>query len=256
MTGFLHRRLAHPLTRGMDIDDPQTTALRLQIIRSKPFLRKLYEEWYRDIATHFPSDAQVLELGSGAGFLKEFIPQLITSELFSTPGAERVIDAQAIAMAEASLDGIVMTDVLHHIPDCSSFFHEAARVIRPGGRVVMIEPWNTTWSRWVYQHLHHEPFEPDAREWRIPISGPLSGANGALPWIIFQRDRALFEASHPQWRIVRILPIMPFAYLLSGGVSLRSFLPGWMYQPVRLLEQRCNEASRAMFAMITLKRQA
>ena len=255
MTGVFHRWLAHPLTRGMDIDDPHTTALRLQIIRSKPFLRKLYEEWYRDIATHFPSDALVLELGSGAGFLKEFIPQLITSELFSTPGVERVIDAQAIAMAEASLDGIVMTDVLHHIPDCSSFFHEAARVIRPGG-VVMIEPWNTTWSRWVYQHLHHEPFEPDAREWRIPISGPLSGANGALPWIIFQRDRALFEAKYPQWHIVRILPIMPFAYLLSGGVSLRSFLPGWMYQPVRLLEQRCNEASRAMFAMITLKRQA
>ncbi|MDD5723455.1 MAG: class I SAM-dependent methyltransferase [Syntrophales bacterium] len=254
MAGFLHRWLAHPLTRGMDIDDPQTTALRLQIIRSKPFLRKLYEEWYRDIATHFPSDARVLELGSGAGFLKEFVPQLITSELFSTPGVERVIDAQAIAMAEASLDGIVMTDVLHHIPDCSSFFHEAARVIRPGGRVVMIEPWNTTWSRWVYQHLHHELFEPDAREWRIPLSGPLSGANGALPWIIFQRDRALFEARHPQWRIVSILPIMPFAYLLSGGVSLRNFLPGWMYQPVRFLEQRYNEAFRAMFAVITLLR--
>ena len=256
MAGFFHHWLAHPLTRGMNIDDPHTTALRLQIIRSKPFLRKLYEEWYRDMATHFPSDARVLELGSGAGFLKEFIPQLITSELFSTPSVERVIDAQAIAMAEASLDGIAMTDVLHHIPDCSSFFHEAARVIRPGGKVVMIEPWNTTWSRWVYQHLHHEPFEPDAREWRIPISGPLSGANGALPWIIFHRDRALFETRHPQWGIVRIRPTMPFAYLLSGGVSLRSLLPGWMYQPVRLLEQRCNEAARAMFAMITLKRRA
>jgi SAM-dependent methyltransferase len=256
MTGFLHRWLAHPLTRGKDIDDPQTTALRLQIIRSKPFLRKLYEEWYRHIATHFPSDARVLELGSGAGFLKEFIPQLITSELFSTPGVDRIIDAQAIAMAEASLDGIVMTDVLHHIPDCSAFFREAARVIRPGGKVVMIEPWNTTWSRWVYQHLHHEPFEPEARDWQIPSSGPLSGANGALPWIIFQRDRTLFESRHPQWRIECILPIMPFAYLLSGGVSLRGLLPRWMYQPIRFLEQRCNEASRAMFAMITLKRQA
>jgi SAM-dependent methyltransferase len=256
MTGFFHRWLAHPLTRGKDIDDPQTTALRLQIIRSKPFLRKLYEEWYRHIATHFPSDARVLELGSGAGFLKEFIPQLITSELFSTPGVELVIDAQAIAMADASLDGVVMTDVLHHIPDCTSFFHETARVIRPGGRVVMIEPWNTAWSRWVYQHLHHEPFEPDALEWRIPISGPLSGANGALPWIIFQRDRALFESRHPQWALIDIVPAMPLAYLLSGGVSLRSFLPGWVYRPVRFLEQHCNEGSWAMFAMITLKRQA
>lgn len=255
MLGFLQRWLAHPLTRGMNIDDPQTTALRLHIIRSKPFLRKLYEEWYRHIAIHFPPDARVLELGSGAGFLNEFISQLITSELFSAPGVERIIDAQAIAMADASLDGIVMTDVLHHIPDCSLFFHEAARVICFGGKVVMIEPWNTTWSRWVYQRLHHEPFEPDAPEWRIPVSGPLSGANGALPWIIFQRDRTSFESRHPEWRIECIRPIMPFAYLLSGGVSMRSLLPGWMYQPVRWLEQRCNETSRAMFAIITLKRQ-
>jgi hypothetical protein len=213
MTGYLHRWLAHFLARGVDINDPQTTALQRQIIRSKPFLRKLYEKWSRDIATHFPSDTGVLELGSGAGFLKEFIPQLITSELFPTPGVERVIDVQVIAMAKASLDGIVMMDVRHHIPDCSSFFHDAARVIRPGWKVVMIEPWNTTWSRWVYQYLHHEPFEPDVQEWRIPISGPLSAANGSLPWIIFPRDRALFETRHPQWRIVSILPIMPFAWL-------------------------------------------
>lgn len=256
MTGFLHQWLAHPLTKGMNIDDPHTTALRLKIIRSKPFLRKLYEEWYHRIAMHFPPEARVLELGSGAGFLKEFIPQLITSELFSTPSVERIIDAQAIEMADGSLDGIVMTDVLHHIPDCRSFFHEAARVVRSEGKIVMIEPWHTTWSRWVYQRLHHEPFEPDAREWRIPISGPLSGANGALPWIIFQRDRSSFESLHPEWRIDSICPIMPIAYLLSGGVSLRSLLPGWMYRPVRLLERHCNEASLAMFAMIILKRQA
>ena len=255
MKSVLTQWLAHPLTRGMNIDNPQTTALRLHIIRSKPFLRKLYEEWYRRIAMHFPPDTRVLELGSGAGFLKEFIPQLITSELFSAPGVERIIDAQVIAMGDASLDGIVMTDVLHHIPDCSLFFHEAARVIRVGGKVVMIEPWNTSWSRWVYQRLHHEPFEPGAREWRIPSSGPLSGANGALPWIIFQRDRVLFESRHPEWRIECIQSIMPFAYLLSGGVSMRSLLPGWMYQPVRWLEHHCHEAPRAMFAEITLKRQ-
>lgn len=44
MTDLLQRWLAHPLTRGMNIDYPQTTALRLRVIRSKPFLRKLYEE--------------------------------------------------------------------------------------------------------------------------------------------------------------------------------------------------------------------
>lgn len=254
MSGFLHRSIMHPLTRGMDIDDPDTTALRLQIIQSKPFLRKLYEEWYQRIAICFPTGAQVLEIGSGAGFLKSLMPDLITSELFPTPSVELVIDAQSITLSDASLDGIVMTDVLHHLPDCTSFFREATRVIRVGGHIVMIEPWNTPWSRLVYTQLHHEPFEPNAPEWRIPPSGPLSGANGALPWIIFHRDRSIFDQRHPNLRIERITPIMPFAYLLSGGVSLRSILPGWMYWFIRFLEQHSNEPSWAMFAMIIVKR--
>jgi hypothetical protein len=57
--------LAHPLTRGMDIDDPRTTQLRKEIIRSKPFLRSIYQEWYRDIVAALPSgNDPVLELGS------------------------------------------------------------------------------------------------------------------------------------------------------------------------------------------------
>ena len=255
LTDLLNKWLAHPLTRGMNIDQPHTTALRKQIINSKPFLEKLYDEWYCRISAKFPHDARVLELGSGPGFLKKFMPLLITSELFPTPGIDMVIDALAIDMDEASVDGIVMTSVLHHIPDCSRFFQEASRVIRNEGRLVMIEPWNTTWARWIYTHLHHELFEPHTKEWSFQTTGPLSGANGALPWIIFQRDRALFEARFPQWRIVSIVPIMPVTFLLSGGVSLRSLLPGWMYSPVRFFEQIFKEELWAMFAIITLERQ-
>lgn len=249
--------LVHPLTKGLNIDDPNTTALRLQIIRSKPFLKKIYEEWYRLIAENFTVGEIVVELGSGAGFLKEIMPQgLITSELFPKPGVDRVIDAQSIYMPDSSLDGIVMTDVLHHIPDCSSFFSECVRLIRPGGRIVMIEPWNTSWSRLVYSHLHHEPFEPNAgMEWQIPLSGPLSGANGALPWIIFHRDRTLFEQRYPKLRVEKVVPMMPVTYLLSGGVSLKSFFPGCLYHFVRFLERHSNEKGWAMFAVISLKRE-
>lgn len=254
MAGFFKRLIAHPLTKGMDIDDPQTTALRLQIIRSKPFLRKLYEEWYLQIASCFDSGAQVLELGSGAGFLKEFIPGLLTSELFPTPGVKLEINAQSIALADSSLDGIVMTDVLHHLTDCSSFFREGARVLRSGGKIVMIEPWNSSWSCWVYTHLHHEPFNPDATSWKFPSSGPLSGANSALPWIVFKRDRVLFAERHPELRLVSIAPMMPFAYLLSGGVSLRGFLPRWMYGFIRYMERQSTESTQAMFAMIIVER--
>jgi len=95
--------------------------------------------------------------------------------------------------------------------------------------MVMIEPWVTSWSRLVYRHLHHEPFRPQATEWECPANGPLSGANGALPWMIFERDRDQFEREYLVWQVRLIKPLMPFRYLVSGGVSMRSLMPSWSF---------------------------
>ena len=234
---MLKRLLAHPLTRDLDLDDPRTTALRRSIIQAKPFLRQLYSEWYREICDAIPEgDAPVLGLGSGAGFLDEFLPGLITSDVFRIPHLSLVLDGCALPFRTASLRGIAMTEVLHHIPDAESFLAEAARCVRPGGVVVMIEPWVTAWSRFVWGPLHHEPFLPDGESWTIPPSGPLSGANGALPWIVFERDRKIFHERFPVWEIRSIRVNLPLRYLLSGGVSLRSLMPGWSFAAWRRLE--------------------
>lgn len=246
------RFLSHPLTRGLSVDDPRTTLLRRDLIQDKTFLRVLYSEWYERIMKILPKKNDVLELGSGAGFLQEILPGVITSEVFETPGVQLVTDACHLPFPDKSLSAIVMTDVFHHIPDVGRFFLEATRCIHPGGKIVMIEPWRTSWSEWVYVHLHSEPFSVDS-DWKIPRTGPLSGANGALPWIVFQRDRALFEAQYPQWLIKNIEPMMPFSYLLSGGVSMRSLVPGWMYRPIRAGEQILNQNNWAMFALIELE---
>jgi SAM-dependent methyltransferase len=253
MPGLLHRILAHPLTKDMDVDDPRTTALRREIIQNKAFLKQIYREWYARLATRMQPDGRFLELGSAAGFFREFVPNLITSEIFPTPGVDRIVDARNLPFANDELDGIVMTDVLHHITDVARFFHEATRCIRPGGQVLMIEPWNTPWSRWVYQRLHSEPFEPEGC-WTIPDTGPLSGANGALPWILFERDLGRFQKEFPAWRVEPIELLMPFSYLLSGGVSMRAFVPGWAYRPIRWIESRPNQNRWAMFALIRLKK--
>ncbi|HEY6464375.1 MAG TPA: hypothetical protein VIY69_00190 [Candidatus Acidoferrales bacterium] len=86
MASLLYRWLAHPLTAGRDLDDPATTQLRKQIVQTKPFLRTIYNEWYSTIAAQLPTvEGPVLELGSGAGHCAEFIPGLITSEIFLCP---------------------------------------------------------------------------------------------------------------------------------------------------------------------------
>jgi hypothetical protein len=60
--------LAEPLTRGLDLDDPRTTALRRDILQRKPFLRRIYDEWYRHIAAAGRLGQVMLELGSQGGF--------------------------------------------------------------------------------------------------------------------------------------------------------------------------------------------
>jgi SAM-dependent methyltransferase len=258
LPGALLRRIfAHPLTASLDLDDPATTELRKQIISSKPFLKAIYDEWYGMLLRALPAgEGEVLELGSGAGYCAEVIPGLITSEVFPCRNIKVVLDAQRLPFDARSLRAIVMTNVLHHIPDATRFFTEAVRCLRPGGKIVMIEPWVTWWSRIVYQHLHHEPFDPDATNWSFPTQGPLSGANGALPWILLVRDRSKFETNFPQLAIEQIRPFLPLRYLVSGGVGMRSLMPGFMHSPWAALENMLEpQMSRlGMFAFVSLHR--
>jgi hypothetical protein len=49
---------------------------------------------------------------------------------------------------------------------------------------------------------------------------------------------------------------MPFRYLLSGGVSLRSLAPAWSFHICRCIEQALGPGMKwlAMFACIVLER--
>ena len=257
MLSLLRRWLSHPLTAGRDLDDPATTDLRKEIVQSKPFLKAIYNEWYSMIATQLPAiKGPVVELGSGAGYCGEFIPGLITSEIFFCPSVRLVADAQQLPFADSSLRAMVFTDVLHHMPDARRFFAEARRSLRPGGKILMIEPWVSSWSKFVYTRLHHEPFRPEAKDWAFPSSGPLSGANGALPWVVFERDRREFEAKFPELAIERIRPFMPFRYLVSGGVGMRNLMPMFTHGPWLRLENTLEAfmPRLAMFAAITVVR--
>jgi SAM-dependent methyltransferase len=255
---FIRKSLAHPRTRRLGLDDPRTTVARRVIVREKPFLRRVYADWYTKLVATLPHNpGWVLELGSGAGFLREFIPrQLIASERIQCSGVDVILDGQRLPFADNSLRAIVMTDVLHHLPQVRAFLSEAQRCVKPAGVVSMIEPWVTRWSRIIYGRLHHEPFLPEAASWEFPAKGPLSGANGALPWIVFFRDRPEFETEFPGLCIETITPLMPFRYLVSGGVSLRNLMPLWAYPALEygesMLAKRMNHW--AMFAMIVLRR--
>jgi SAM-dependent methyltransferase len=235
--GLLKSLLAEPLTRTLDVDDPNTTELRLQIIKKKPLVRLVYDAWYRLIVARIPTgDGSVLELGSGSGYFRDFVPDLIRSDVFFCTNADLVVDARHLPFSTGSLKAIVMTDVFHHIQHVELFLREATRCLRPGGRIVMIEPWVSHWSKFIWK-VHPEPFLPEAPTWDIPHGGPLSHANIALPWIVFVRDKGLLHANFPELAIQEVLPMMPFLFLVSGGLSLRSLVPARAYRSIERLER-------------------
>ena len=252
--------LAHPLTQGLDIDSPEMTIRRARIIQQKAFLKCFYQKCYRLIARSLPSSIKgpVLEIGSGAGFLKEYIPGLLTSEILHIPTVDVICDGRKLPYKSTSLRGIVMLDVFHHIPSVKSFLKTAARCVKPGGAIVMIEPWNTRWSRFVYKYLHHEPFDQNVSEWNLPFFGPLSQANSALPWVVFERDREVLEHGFPNWRIENINLHSPLSYLLSGGISYRVSLPAFLFKICNKFENLLKPwiGYWAMFATIKLIRRS
>ena len=249
--------LERPETRGLALDAPETTRRRRAILANSPLLRLVYDDWYSRIRQALPEPpGSVVELGSGPGFLRDLIPELIRSDILPCDEVDVLVDGAQLPFVDSSLRAIVMTNVLHHLPRVESFLRSAARCVRPGGALVMIEPWVTQWSRFVYGRLHHEPFDPAARSWHFSARGPLSDANGALPWIVFERDRDRLEREFPQWQVERIEPFMPFRYLITGGFSTRTFMPRWVFASCATAERTLRPCLRhlAMFAIFVVRR--
>ena len=254
---MIRKFLAHPLTRAMDLDNAQTTALRKEVLASKPFLQKIYLDWYALLSAEVNHLLGIkVELGSGAGFLKQHIPGLKTSEVFFLPFIDVVLDGMVIPFANNTISAMLMVDVFHHIPNVAKFLSEVERILLTQGRLVLIEPWVSNWSSIVYPRLHHEPYDTAVKHWQFSATGPLSASNQALPWIVFQRDAALFQQKFPSLKICKIQPIMPFRYIFSGGIALRNLMPSWTYRFWRAVDRffERNGGRWGMFALIVLEK--
>ncbi len=245
-------------TSEFDLDDPQRTIEHAEIIKSKPFLKKLYQDWYSSfvkVLSQLPQ-GKMIEIGSGGGFLKEMIPTVITSDVLPLPDCEMCFSAEHLPFQNEELSAIFMVNVLHHIPDVKKFFSEAQLKLKKGGMIVMVETAHTPFSKFIYQRFHHEPFDPTVTDWKLPEGGPMSISNQALPWIIFKRDRKLFESLYPNLKIESIKYHTPFRYILSGGVSRKAFVPDWSFGLFTTLEKILTPFSKlsSLFFTVTVRK--
>src|SRR5215213_8484099 len=110
-----------------DLDDPLRTEEHEKIIRSKPFLKKLYLEWYDELGKQLPSlpEGKIIELGSGGGFIKDIFPQVTTSDVMQLDSCDMCFTAENIPLENNSVSAYFMLNVFHHIPNPEKFLIEA-----------------------------------------------------------------------------------------------------------------------------------
>ncbi len=138
-----------------------------------------------------------------------------------------------------------MVDVLHHLEFPIMFFREAARVLRPGGRVLMVEPAITWGSTVFYRLFHHEPVRTsaDALAEGAPHPGrnPYEG-NQAIPTVLATRERDRFHRLLPELCVARVEWFSLAAYPLSGGFKPWSLVGAGMARRMLRIERALEPA--------------
>lgn len=210
----------------------------------KPVLRRVYEPWFQALLDAAPRGARVLEVGAGPGFLAEAARRLrpdlcwVASDLHPAPWNTLAADAGRLPLAAARVDAVVGLDVLHHLGTPATFFREAARVLRPGGALALVEPWITPLSWPVYRFLHQEDCRLGVDPWDpFPGAGKDSfDGDAAVPW------KMVRTAPDARWaelgfRPPRVVPLNAFAYLLSLGFRPASLLPAPLAGPLLAVDR-------------------
>lgn len=198
---------------------------RRAVWEQKYAIRACYRSWYermRPFTTVGPS----IEIGAGSGGLKDFWPGLRTTDLVPTPHIDVAADAGRLPFADDSIANVVCIDLLHHLIDPHGFLHETARVLRPGGRMLAIEPYLTPFSWPVYRAFHHEDvwFRGYQRRQAGGKTDPWQG-NLAVANLLFDRELSDWDRRHPELRIRHRRPFSLLDFQLAGGFKRYSFLP-------------------------------
>jgi SAM-dependent methyltransferase len=223
-----------------------------ELWQKKRALRVLYRDYHRQLLENCPKGA-ILDLGGGTAHIKESNPDVISVDILKFPGIDVVADAHRLPFGNGCLAGIVMLDVLHHLERPIEFLKEAARVLKPGGRLVMIEPAMTMVARRFYDRFHEEPVDMSADPCAPVVIDPDRDpfdANQAIPTLLFAgaQAREAFHQTVPSLKVCRVDWHSLFAYPMSGGFQKWSLIPGALVEPMLALERKVPIAVRKRLA--------
>jgi len=240
--------------------DPRLLQHR-RVWQEKEALRLIYADYHRRLLAVCPP-GPLLDIGGGSGHIKEFRPDAICADILPFPALDLVCDAHRLPFPAGHFAGIVMLDVLHHLLRPLDFLKEAARILRPGVVLAMIEPGMSLLSYPFYRYLHHEgadlradPFaEPETSGRRDPFD-----SNQAIPTLLFERKRHASRLAQalPELQLRSIDWLSLFAYPLSGGFKSWCLVPAGQVRRLIRLENALPLRLRKVFGfrlMVVLDR--
>ncbi len=206
-----------------------------EIWRRKPVLRAVYQSLYQKIAAHALTGA-TLEIGSGIGNFSLPESSITRLDIQASDQVDVVGDAHDLPLDDNSFDNIVLFDVLHHLDCPLIFFAEANRVLKPSGRIIMVEPAITPLSYPFYNWLHEEPvdmsWQPDPKCRPDPHKDPYD-SNQAIPTLLFGKYKNSFAADAAlPFTVTTKKYLSLFVYPLSGGFKRWSLIPALLAQPL------------------------
>ena len=202
----------------------------------KPALRRVYGDFHRRLLE--PSHpGRLLEIGAGTGHLGRSAGRVVSLDVLCSSSIDVNGDAHRLPFRDASFDGIVLLDTLHHLERPARFLREAARVLCPGGTIAMIEPGMTPLSRLFYGAFHEEPVDMSADPW---VEGPLDAgrrpfdSNQAIPTLMFLGPEAArrLAVAEPSLVIRERRWLSLWAYPLSGGFRPWRLIPEPLVGPL------------------------
>lgn len=117
-----------------------------------PFERRFLQAWRFETLSLLPENASILEIGCGTGANFEFYPvcrHAVSTELSlkmleiasSKVRANELVqaDAQFLPFGENQFDAAFASLVFCSIPDPKAAFSELRRVVKPNGKIVLLE---------------------------------------------------------------------------------------------------------------------
>jgi SAM-dependent methyltransferase len=230
----------------------QRQIVHRSVWESKASIRLLYRDFHRQLLDSCPA-GRILDIGSGTAHIKDSRPDIVSTDILPFPGIDVVADAHRLPFPNEFFSGVVMLDVLHHLERPIEFLKEASRVLKPGGRLAMIEPAMTAVARRFYEYFHDEPVHMDVDPYADvainPDRDPFD-ANQAIPTLLFATPaaRGRVEQAIPSLRVRSVKWLSLFAYPMSGGFQSWSLMPAALVRPVLALELKVPEAIRRQIA--------